>query len=98
MFVYLTSCSASIKSWFLFYEDLFSEQNPAQIIVALNRVLKGEDTPENMDMKTIARKLFLKLDKILSFKYTGIKSITQGMDSPLIKSLEGISISLIQTI
>ena len=89
MFIFLTSCSETIRSWFYFYENLFTQKTPTQIIVDLNRVLKGEDTPENMDMKTIARKLFLKLDKILSLKYTGIKSMTQGMDSLMLKNLEG---------
>ena len=99
MFIFLTTCSETVRSWFYFYEDLFTQQSTAQIIVALNRVLKGQTTPENMDMKTIAIKLFRKFDKILSLKYAGIKSMTQGMDSLLIKNLEGTKerTSLIQT-
>ena len=89
MFIFLASCSETVRSWFYFYEDLFTQQSPAQIIVTLNRVLKGQTTPENMDMKSIARKLFRKIDSVISLKYTEIKKITQGMDSPLNKRLTG---------
>ena len=95
MFIHLTSCSETVRSWFFFYKDLFTEQSPAQIILTLNRVLKGQTTPENVDMKTIARKLFLKLDKILSLRHNEITNMANGMDNHLIKSLDGINKILI---
>ena len=91
MFIYLTSCSETVRSWFFFYEDLFTEQSPAQIILTLNRVLKGQTTPENKDMKTIAIKLFRKVNNILSLKFTEIKNMIQGIDNPLIKRIDGQS-------
>ena len=89
MFIFLTSCSESVRSWFYFYEDLFTERTQEQIIVTLNRVLKGQTTPENKDMKTIAIKLFRKVNNILSLKFTEIKHMIQGIDNPLIKIIDG---------
>ena len=68
MFIYLTTCSEPVKSWFFFYENLFAEKSPAQIILAMNRVLKGTKTPENMDMKTLADNFFGKFESYLSLK------------------------------
>ena len=89
-FIYLTSCSETVRSWFFFYENLFTKQPPAQIIVALNRLLKGRTTPENMSMKTLARKLFSKLDNVLSLKYADIMNMSTGIDSSLINRLDGM--------
>ena len=37
-FLYLTMCPNTIKSWLLFYKDLFQTQSPDQIILTLNRL------------------------------------------------------------
>ena len=40
MFFYLNSCTDLTRSWLLYYSDLFQNQSPNQIILALNRLLK----------------------------------------------------------
>ena len=91
MFIYLTTCSQSVKSWFFFYEDLFTQHSPAEIIVTLNRVLKGEKTQKNMDRKTIATKIFSRLDHFLSLKYFEIRNMTKGTVSSFLEKIEGIN-------
>ena len=43
MFIYLTMCPYT-KPWIVFYKDLFLAQSPDQIILTLNRVMKGSVT------------------------------------------------------
>ena len=64
MFLYLSMCSSTIKPWILFYEDLFQTQSPDQIILALNRMLKGPRT--NKYFKDLAGMFSTKILNILS--------------------------------
>ena len=61
MFFYLIMCPNTIKPWILFYKDLFQTQSPYQIILSLNRVMKGPRTPTNEFFKTLARTLFKRI-------------------------------------
>ena len=38
--IYLNSCPGPLKSWFVFYKDLFENQPKDQIILTLNRMIK----------------------------------------------------------
>ena len=82
MFLYLNSCSKSLNPWFLYYMDLFKNQSPDQIILTLNRIMK---TNKNQKMMSITKKLFNKLNSVLSLKYQDIENLIQGnMKSKLI--------------
>ena len=62
MFLYLITCpTVTIKPWIVFYKDLFQTQSPSQIILSLNRVMKGPRTPTNEFFKTLAGILFKKI-------------------------------------
>ena len=61
MFLYLIICPTTIKPWIVFYKDLFQTQSPYQIILSLNRVMKGPRTPTNEFFKTLARTLFKRI-------------------------------------
>ena len=89
MFIYLTTCSQSVKSWYFFYEDLFTQHSTAEIIVTLNRVLKGERTQKNMNTKRIATNIFKKLDHFLSLKYFEVKNMTKGIISSFLEKVKG---------
>ena len=62
MFLYLNMCPDKIKPWIAFYKDLFQTQSSDQIILSLNRLLKGTAT-QNEYLKNLAEKL---LKRILS--------------------------------
>ena len=64
MFVYLNYCPGNLKSWFVFYKDLFQNQSPAQIMLTLNRMMKVATTPRNKFFKNLAHKL---LEKTTSY-------------------------------
>ena len=64
MFLYLNMCPDKIKPWIGFYKDLFQTQSPDQIILTLNRLMKGSRTRTNEHLKELAEML---LKRILSF-------------------------------
>ena len=64
MFIYLNYCPGNLKSWFVFYKDLFQNQSPAQIMLTLNRMMKVATTPRNKFFKNLAHKL---LEKTTSY-------------------------------
>ena len=47
MFIYLNMCPEAIKPWIVFYKEIFENESPDQIILTLNRMMKGTRTPQN---------------------------------------------------
>ena len=78
-FLYLNLCSSLLRPWFEFYVDLFEKKSPDQIVLILNRILKGKKTAQNENLKTIAGKLFKRITSLLSLKYKEIKNMTLGI-------------------
>ena len=78
MFLYLNSCSDQLKPWFLFYTDLFTKKSAEQIILILNRILKGNEIPKNKDFKNIGMKLFERSYDLFSLKHKEIKMMIKG--------------------
>ena len=77
MYFYTLSCPGTLMPWFKFYSDLFQNKPPNQIVLTLNRILKGEKTAENKSLKNIAEKLFNVIATNSSFKYKDIKRMIQ---------------------
>ena len=65
MFLYLITCPTTIKPWIVFYKDLFQTQSPSQIILSLNRLMKGPRTPTNEFFKALAGTLFERISNRL---------------------------------
>ena len=65
MFLYLTMCPNDIKPWLRFYKNLFQTQTPNQIILTLNRIMKGTKTKtaETEKFANIAETLFESMKK-----------------------------------
>ena len=80
IFMYLTICPDSVKPWLAFYKDLFQSQSPSQIILTLNRLLKGSKTPENEHHKILAESLFQKIVNIIP-KKAGPPTILEGISA-----------------
>ena len=66
MFLYLIMCPYTMKPWLAFYKDLFQAQSPDQIMLALNRVMKGPNTPTNEFFKEMAGILSKRISSKLS--------------------------------
>ena len=79
MYFYLNSCSDEIKSWLIFYNDLFKNHQTDHIVLSLNRILRSDYTSRNNKFKSIAEKLFDKTTDIFILKYQLIKNITYGL-------------------
>ena len=47
MFIYLYTCPDKHNTWFAFYMDVFETLSINEILLTLNRILKGNTTPEN---------------------------------------------------
>ena len=79
MYFYLNSCSDEIKSWLIFYNDLFKNHQADQIVLSLNRILRSDHTSRNNKFKSIAEKLFDKTTDLFILKCQLIKNITYGL-------------------
>ena len=79
MYFYLNSCSDEIKSWLIFYNDLFKNHQADQIVLSLNRILWSDHTLKNKKYKSIAEKLFNKTTDLFKLKHQIIKNITDGI-------------------
>ena len=88
MFFNLTSCPGSLKPWILFYTDLFQVQSPQKIALTLNRIRKGNKTPENTKFINIAEKIFKKVTTSLSLKYSQLEN-----DNLLVPNVENGTLS-----
>ena len=91
MFLYLNMCPDEIKPWIVFYKDLFQTQSPDQIILTLNRLIKGSRTHTNEHFKELAEML---LNRILSFLHRGkAENTTSNIEAiPSQLSLAGLCI------
>ena len=78
MFIYLITCPESIKPWILFYKDLFTNQSPDQILLTLNRIMKGTRTQQNTYFKNLASYFFKNLSNLFSKKFDKNKRETKG--------------------
>ena len=78
MFLYLSSCSNTLKPWISFYTDLFSNKSPDEIVLALNTISKGskKSTSGNMRLKEFGQRLFRRIIENLSLNYLDIHNIT----------------------
>ena len=75
MFLYLNSCSRLNKKWLLLYTDLYQDKSPDQIILTLNRILKGTETPQNKEFKNIAYKLLKRTAAMFPSPYNYEQSV-----------------------
>ena len=73
MFIYLNICPKALKPWLVFYKDLFLNESPEQIVLTLNRMMKGTGTDEYF--KSLAQTLFKKISSSFSLKYNKIQSM-----------------------
>ena len=78
IFMYLTICPDSVKPWLAFYKDLLQTQSLNQIILTLNRLLKGSKTPENEHYKILAESVFQKIGNMIP-KKPGPPTILEGI-------------------
>ena len=78
MYFYILSCPGRLLPWFAFYSDLFQNKPPNQIVLTLNRVLKGEKNTvnKNAGLRKIAENLFTVIATNSTFKYKEIKRMT----------------------
>ena len=65
IFLYLAMCPTKIMPWVRFYEDLFQTQSPDQIILTLNRVMKGTKRSRNEDFKKKAEIIFRRIESMI---------------------------------
>ena len=62
MFVYLIMCPNDMKPWIVFYKNLFKTQSPDQIILTLNRIIKGSKTVHLTNIaKILSRSMKMKM-------------------------------------
>ena len=66
---YLKLVTCPSEPWMYFYEELFEKKSVNQIVLTLNRMLKGSRSEENRILKDIANKLFNKVASLLHLKY-----------------------------
>ena len=81
MFLYLNACPFSIqqKSWFVFYKDIFQTKSPGEIILTLNRMIKG--THKNIFYKKLAQNMFDKIISFISMKYESNGCIFSNLEA-----------------
>ena len=68
LFVYLNMCPGTIKPWIKFYKDLFQTQSPDQIILTLNRLMKGTRTPQNEYFHNLGEKFLNRVKSLFPEK------------------------------
>jgi len=61
IYLYLNTCPHVLKTWFLFYEELFLRESMDMIVLTLNRLMKGAS---NYFFRVVAKKLFEKYEDI----------------------------------
>ena len=72
MFIYLTTCPATMKPWFVFFRQLFQTQSPTQIVLALNRVMSR--TTKNDFFKNVSKIIFNQMKLKFDLKYDHFKT------------------------
>ena len=68
LFVYLNMCPGTIKPWIKFYKDLFQTLSPDQIILTLNRLMKGTMTPQNEYFHNLGEKFLNRVKSLFPEK------------------------------
>ena len=86
MFLYLNTCPDILKSWILFYTDLFTNQSPDKIVLTLNRILKVKNSPQKIGFKNIAENLFKKTENLFSLRYKDIQNLLKGKGNSSLSS------------
>ena len=76
MLIYLyINMPKATNAWSNFYWELFQTDSPVAIILTLNRLFQ-----EDLETKSIVRKLFKKAETLLTLKYEEIKSLVAGAE------------------
>ena len=70
MFVYLNYCPGNLKSWLVFYKDLFQNESPAQILLTLNRITQRAGSPQNKSFRNLGQTLLEKTASHLRSNWT----------------------------
>ena len=81
MFLYMVSCSDTLKPWFKFYKDLFHSYSSEKIVLTVNKILKSTDAKKNKKLNDIAAEIFRRLEVLFSLKLKndGDTEIVKGM-------------------
>ena len=74
MFIYLTTCPATLKPWFVFFRELIQTKSPTQIILALNRVISVSTIPKNDFFKNVSKIIFNQMKLKFDLKYDHFKT------------------------
>ena len=85
MYLYLCTFREKSLSWSVFYKNLLQTDDVYQILLSLNRLMKGTRPKENK-FKIIANKVFKKITNLLSLKYEEIEHLLPGRSTKLISS------------
>ena len=85
MFLYLNTCPIQDNdtwtlNWKVFYDYLFLTQPADQIILTLNRMMKGE-TPQDKDVRVRAEKLMKRISSLMSLSFENIQSLLPEKNS-----------------
>ena len=95
MFLYLNSCSDIIIKWLLLYKDLYQDKSPDQIVLTLNRILKGANTHQNEEFKKIAYRLLKNTAAVFPFNYQQIDSMANPLMNESLNNLKQGRLSII---
>ena len=69
LFLYLYPCSDKLNPWIIFYSNLFEYQPTNHILLTINRILKSSNAHQKEELKTIAKKLLLKIHSFSSLNF-----------------------------
>ena len=72
-FIYLNYCTISLESWLNFYKNLFQSGTP-EILLTLNRIMRGPKSVKNRNFNSIAEKLFMNISSKLKLPMVSERS------------------------
>ena len=90
MFLYIYPCSDVMMPWLKFYINLFRNNPLDHILLTLNRILKSNNSRQNKNLKSIAKKLLGKINSTPSLKLLDLHNINAEKIS--ITSIKGKNI------
>ena len=61
MFMFLILCPDSFRPWMVFYKDLLKNKSADQLLLTLNRIMKGSKANGNSFIHDLAREIFMKI-------------------------------------
>ena len=61
MFMFLILCPDSFRPWMVFYKDLLKNKSADQLLLTLNRIMKGSKANGNIFIHDLAQKIFMKI-------------------------------------